>query len=428
MTATNSPRTLRLWRGLMIFPVALLLGGLLVGCESLLDVDNPAAVTADFLEQPENAPLLVESAVADFECAFGQYIAAGGLIGNELWDGQLGAALWPYDRRSFDESGGLYATTTCSGATGQWVAVYQSLSTAVQQADYALEVIEAGGAEVPNAAALTATAHAYGGYGRLLLGEGMCSAAINGGPELTSQEIFALAEAELTAAMTGGGSDITNMALVGRARARLNQGNTAGALDDAQAVPAGFRMNAAYSSASGRSANKIYRHSNRFEFSSIEDNFHNLSWKGVADPRVDVTDQGRLTAGDDLTPFWTQNKYTSEDSPIPIARWAEAQLIIAEVQGGTTAVNIINALHTAAGLPAYDPATDGPILDHIMQERERELFLESHHLYDIIRFNKPLHPAVGTPYQETGAKGGSYGSVTCLPLPLVERDNNPNIP
>ena len=114
-------------------------------------------------------------------------------------------------------------------------------------------------------------------------------------------------------------------------------------------------------------------------------------------------------------------------SPIPIARYAEAQLIIAEVSGGQTAVDIINALHAAAGLPAFDPATDGPVADHILQERQRELFLESHHLYDKIRFGDPFLPVAGTPYQETGAKGGFYGATTCLPLPLVEIDNNPNI-
>lgn len=143
---------------------------------------------------------------------------------------------------------------------------------------------------------------------------------------------------------------------------------------------------------------------------------------------MSLVDQGRTAAADDLTPFWTQTKYPDQDTPIPIARYAEAQLIIAEIEGGQTAVDVINALHAAAGLPAYDPATDGPILDHVIQERERELFLESHHLYDIIRFNKSLVPAAGTAYQETGAKGGFYGSVACLPLPLVERNNNPNIP
>ena len=62
----------------------LLLLALLMACDQLLDVDNPAAVEAEFLERPENAQLLVTNAVTDFECAFGHYVVAGGLIGTEL--------------------------------------------------------------------------------------------------------------------------------------------------------------------------------------------------------------------------------------------------------------------------------------------------------------------------------------------------------
>lgn len=426
MTAVRSSP--RLWRaGRTLAVAALAASPLVVACESLLDVDQPAAVTADFLEDPANAPLLVTSAIAAFECAFAEYVVAGGLIGNELWDGQLAARQWPYDRRSFDGStGDGYAVWTCDFRDP---GVYQTLSTARFMADFALDVLQgASDAEVANRAQLIATAHAYGGYSRLLLGEGMCSAAIDGGPELTSQQIFALAEEEFTAALNSSpSSDVANLARVGRARARLNQGKAAEALADAQQVPAGFVKYATYSPASYRSSNRVWTYNNRDELSSVEDDFHNLTWKGVPDPRVPVQDESRLTAGDDLTPFWTQQKYTAQDSPIAIARYAEAQLIIAEVEGGQTAVDIINALHGAAGLPAYDPATDGPIMDHVIQERQRELFLESHHLYDTIRFDLPFLPPAGTPYQETGAKGGFYGTTTCLPLPDVERDNNPNI-
>jgi hypothetical protein len=33
----------------------------------------------------------------------------------------------------------------------------------------------------------------------------------------------------------------------------------------------------------------------------------------------------------------------------------------------------------------------------------------------------------GTPFQESGTKGGSYGDMTCFPLPPEEYLNNPNI-
>lgn len=418
---------MRVQRQAWLVPATVVAMSVLSGaCDELLEIDAPSRVPASDLADPANIGLLVTSAIADFECAFSEYVAAGGLMGNELVDGQLAARMWPYDRRSFDEEGGPYATFTCSDSDP---GVYQTLSTARFAADNANAALQAlSDADVPNRAELLATTAAYSGYAHLLLGEGMCSAAVDGGPELTSQEMFALAEAKFTEALTGGPADITNMAYVGRARARLNQGDASGAEADARQVPAGFVKNATYSAASFRSSNRIWTLNNRDERVSIENDFWNLEWMGVPDPRVALVDHERLTAGDDLSPYWTQTKYPAQDSPIPIARYAEAQLIIAEVVGGQEAEDIINELHDAAELPDLNGATEQEILDHVIQERERELFLESHHFYDKIRLNKPFLPVAGTPFQESGAKGGFYGSTTCLPLPLIEKENNPNIP
>lgn len=418
-----------LWRGFVATMVVLFTVGALVACDTLLDVNVSDRIDADFMEDPAHADLLLASAIADFECALSHFIVAGGHVGDELWDGQLGAASWPYDRRSFTEEGGDYAYQTCGGV--QRFGLYQPLQTARYQADVAIRVLsEATDDAVPgNRLEMLATAYAYSAYALLLLGESMCSIAIDVGPEIPSQQVFVLAEERFTAALNGSPSSaIRNMALVGRARTRLNMGDTQGAVNDAQQVPAGFVHYAQYTDLSTRSSNLVYRHNNYSGLSSVENDFHNLEWKGVPDPRVDVTDEDALTPGDDLTPYWTQNKYASNSAPIPIARYAEAQLIIAEVQGGQAAVDIINALHTAAGLPAYDPATDGPIADHVIQERMRELFLEGQHLYTKIRLGLPFTPAAGTAYQETGSKGGLYGDMTCFPLPQLEKDNNPNIP
>ena len=56
----------------------------------------------------------------------------------------------------------------------------------------------------------------------------------------------------------------------------------------------------------------------------------------------------------------------------------------------------------------------------ICEERRRELYLEGHRNNDMLRFNLPF---------DTGLhrKGAPYGPTTCLPLPEVERLNNPNI-
>jgi hypothetical protein len=54
----------------------------------------------------------------------------------------------------------------------------------------------------------------------------------------------------------------------------------------------------------------------------------------------------------------------------------------------------------------------------------RPLFVEGFRFHDIHRHRLPLLPAPGT---EFPIKGGTYGNTTCLPLPDVERFNNPSI-
>ena len=61
----------------------------------------------------------------------------------------------------------------------------------------------------------------------------------------------------------------------------------------------------------------------------------------------------------------------------------------------------------------------------LIDQRRREFFLEGQHLGDAIRFSLPLNPPAGTSY--TGGRG-TYGSNVCLPLPDVEKQNNPNFP
>ncbi|HVS61656.1 MAG TPA: RagB/SusD family nutrient uptake outer membrane protein, partial [Gemmatimonadaceae bacterium] len=145
----------------------------------------------------------------------------------------------------------------------------------------------------------------------------------------------------------------------------------------------------------------------------------------VPDTRVAVTNAGKFGT-DTRTPLYIQTKYASSSSPIPIASYKEAQLIIAEVAQGQTAVNIINALRTARGLPTFSSTDPVAIAAEVTESRRRELFLEGQHLFDVRRLNLPLDPAAGIPYSTVYLKGGNYGTERCFPVPDVERLNNPN--
>jgi hypothetical protein len=387
----------------------------------LLEVEAPSRILEQTLLQPSNATVLVAGAVADFECALGNFVLTGGTLADEFSDSQANAATWDIDRRTNFPATALFATGGCGG-----FGVYTPLSIARFQADQALRLLDKWtDAEVPGRAALQAQAAAFAGYSYVLMGEMFCSCAFDLGPELQPGGVFALAEERFTRVInaTGAPADLRNLAFVGRARARINQGKRTEAAADAAQVPAGFVYTAKTTAAAGRAENRIFRFNNTTGTVTVDSQFRAHRVGDTPDPRVNVADAGR---GGSLPAvrLWVQNKYRSLSDPIPMATWREAVLIRAEVAGGQTAVQLINQLRTASNLPAFSSTVDSQIQAQVREERRRELFLEGHRLFDTIRFNLPLVPAAGSVFPNGG---GNYGSNKCLPLPDVERLNNPNI-
>jgi hypothetical protein len=258
----------------------------------------------------------------------------------------------------------------------------------------------------------------------------MCSAAVDGGPELSRNDLAQLADDRFTraiaAAQQAGIDSIYHLALVGRARARLDMGKKTEAAADAALVPDGFVWNATFGSEAPIRENQIFVRNRRSQVVTVDTFYREMAFQGTPDPRVTIEYDPSRKAADGELPLYYESKYLGADAPIPLARSAEARLITAEVEGGQTAVDIINDLHDDAGLPHFSSSDPAEILAQIVYERRAEFFLESHHLGDLIRYQLPLRPAAGEPFQ--AQKGGVYGSQLCFPLPDVERLNNPNIP
>jgi hypothetical protein len=447
MTGSWMRRSLRC--AVAVFPLAVVM----IACDDLtnLEQENPSQILANDAYVPRNAALLVNGSIGDFECAFFRYTTAAGLLGDELVNAFANTTTDHYDRRSHPLTGS-YAGD-CGGA--QNPGVYTSLSVARASADTVLARLqEWTDAEMPtgvNRTQLIGQAAAYAGYSLILLGEGMCSAAINVGPELTPEQLFGEAQTRfntaITAATTANDTITLRLARLGLARSLMNLAFVdtptnpndpdltlvaqAGAL--AAQIPAGFAVNAvALATGTNRQQNIVFAHSGgtgSTNFSSVDATFDSLRFGGVLDPRVPVLNTG-VVGADNQTIVRQQRKYASLGSPIPFARSTEARLIEAEAKALANdldgAVTIINALHTAAGIPAYDGTgkTQAEVLAQVREERRRELFLEGHRLGDMRRLNLPLIPAVGA----TFPRGGIYGDQRCFPLPAVERNNNPNIP
>lgn len=414
---------------LLVLPLLAVLAA--SGCNELdraLSVDTPKQIPADGLAVPDNAELLVNGAIGDFECAYGAYVALSAVLSHEMVDATQTADRWPYDRRDVKSDDARYGTYGCES-----LGVYVPLSTARWSSENILGYLqEWTDAEVAERQRLIAEAAAYAGYSYVLLAEGFCEAAINLSPAMSSNELLDSAVVRFTTAIqaaqafgTSVGDSLANFALVGRARAYLDLDQGTQAVADAQQVPAGYVYYMTASGTTSRRYNRVYvqngKGSTGGDALSVGPNYRDMTVGGVPDTRVPVEDAGyTATVG---TPIFWQLKYNSQGDPIPIASYAEAQLIIAEVQGGSDAVTIINALRDDAGLPHFNSTDPTAIANQVIEERNRELWLTGHRFYDIRRLNLALDPAPGTAYQA----GGTYGGTRCLPLPDIEKNNNPNI-
>ena len=411
-------------------------------CGNPLDVVTTSRIPAENVETAANAQLLVDGAIGDFECAFASYVVQGGVTGEEFVYAQQTADRTPNDARRVTANDVRYATNSCAG-----LGVYAPLQTARNSAETTLRYLNKWtDAEVPaNRQNLIAIMAAYAGYSLVLLGEGFCTMAVSSvnldtraveyGGEIQRDSVFRLAIARFTDAITAAqaaspaNTTIQRMAYVGRARAKLNLGDYAGASADAANVPAGFNFNATYSAAVARRMNLVWSENHTVNrSSSIGTPYRNMT----GDPRVPVT-AGSPTSATGI-PHFFQTKYANGDAPIPLATYEEAQLIIAEadIQANTVAslanaTLILNASRARGSQGAYAGApTQAALMTELIDQRRRELFLEGHHLGDIIRYNLAgsLTPAAGTTYH---FGGGPYGSQICFPLPSAERQNNPKI-
>jgi hypothetical protein len=412
---------------------------LVTACKDTLKVASPSRIDAGTLESPSNAQLLVTGAIADFECAFGAYIVAGGLIGEELEDATQTSDRYPYDQRTVTSASTRYSTASCEG-----IGTYSPLQTARVSADNVRRLLEGwSDTQVANRQALLAQAAAYEGYAQLLLGEGFCGVVfshfnadktISYGTPITPQQALDSAITQfneaVTAAQAAGVDSLRYMALVGRARAKLDKGDLAGARADAALVPASFVYYATASTVSGRRNNRVWADNGQAGGGAINSSSSvGPVYRSLNDPRVPVVNSGK-TAGGTGVQIWVQTKYTSAASPIRLATGDEAQLIVAEADiksNPSNTVSIINAFRAKSGgsEAPYAGATDSTsLIGAIVTERRRSLFLESKHLGDLIRYNLPFVPAANT----TFPGGGVYGTQRCMPLPDVETLNNPGIP
>jgi starch-binding outer membrane protein, SusD/RagB family len=414
---TSSGSMRRMWACMKVAALTLILGA--VACDTLLEVDLPGRIEADRLEDPRLVPVLLTGTLSDFECAFQGYAVTSSVLTKEFIGASTARAtnIWLARLVAVNETSG---TTGCTGIGG----AYRPLHTArFQGEDLFARIQRFPDGSVPNRSEALATAAAYAAYSSALLGEGFCEMAMDGGPLMSREDVFRHAETWFTNALEhapqAAPASIRNMALVGRARVRLNLGDHAGAIADASLVPEGFVRLIQTSRAASRRENRFFvRNTETLEL-PVAPLYRDLEVDGVPDIRVPVAASGGVGA-DGVTPHWFLLKYPSHTSPLVLAGWREAQLIIAEASGGGEAVSAINRLRASVDLPLFESTDPEEIRLQVLEERRRELAFEGHRLGDMLRNSLPF-PEGAT------HKGEPFGPITCIPLPNVEREVNQNL-
>jgi hypothetical protein len=418
-------------RGICALGLALALALNTTACDKLLSVDNPGRVPAESLDDPGLMSALEAGALQQFQCAWEQYVATGGVLSGEYWSAANFVDNHTWEWRSVPD-----VKANAGGCATSRTQTFLGFYTPLQQArfqldDFGKRLEKFTDAQVANRARMQAEAAAYGGYTYLLLAEGLCDVVIDNGPKISKAEVLKMAEDRFTAAIGFAGSStdaqlvsLKNMAYVGRARERLLAGNLPGAAADAALVPPGFVRVAEYSETTPSRENRIYNLTVRNDFLSVAPTYRGLTLEnGQPDPRVRVAQPTPpRTGGDNVTAIWQPQKFiTSANGAVPltIASYAEAQLILAEATGGQAGLDAINRVRALSSIPAITTVpSDFKAL--VIEERRRQLFSEGQRYGDMLRFNIPFQSGVNR-------KGQTYSSLTCVPLPDVETRNNPNL-
>jgi hypothetical protein len=409
-------------------PAVALVASVLTGCDKLLDVtSNTHTVDASTVFGLREAMV---GATANLYHAYDVKIVNAGLLGDEFANSGTSPGIQEVDRRILRSAGGGGAGRTSSISNGY----YTPLQRAAAAADLLQERILAGGfteiTGTPADAAEYAQASVYSGFAKTWLADLYCTLAFGGtGPELTTEDAYRIAEQEFTEAIDAANAtpEFRQAALVGRARVRLILGDDAGALADAQEVDPDFALEATYSSNTFEQRNMVHFRTWDFGNWTVGPDFRDLTVDatGTPDPRVSL-EKNPHAAWDPSQDLYTPWKVPSPSAPLTIASGDEAQFIIAEILGGSDAVDIINDVRARNGVSTTWTPSGGAdeIRDKVIDERKRTLFLEGVRLGDLRRYIDKF----GLDFFPTSTpQGFPMGDQTCFPMPDIERNNNPGL-
>ena len=433
---------------------ATLSGGLLAGCTSLLDVQQPqGTVDSTLINSYAGAVGLYGGALRQLA---GSYAGTGGsaptfqavdnlvllsgLLTDELHVSTQTVYMNQLDARILSPS------VTASG-------LYAELQALRVQTLRAIQLLRLYPAQSPNA--LIGHMFAVEGYAELLLAESFCSGiplttvpALGGNVSYTNgkatTEVLSHAVAHFDSALTWStdSARIMTLARVGKGRALLDLGNFAGAATAVSAVATADVYNVEYGGSTQSVRNGVLLASAGLNTVDGE-GANGLAWRSAQDPRATFIASGTN---------WYATKYASETSPVPLASGIEARLIEAEAQlheQSATWLTTLNMLRTdgsytvtgtdtvwhagtggVAGLRLLDdPGTDTGRVSLLFRERAFWLFLTGHRQSDLRRLIRQYGRSSLTTfpiglYAPSSSVAPAYGTGVVFPVPDAEAQNN----
>ena len=420
--------------------------GVLLSTACNVEVTNPGPVGDEFLDLPSAHQAVVNGAARSVATAIAS--GTGGSLGfsssavaRELHPGgQTGSfGISPQLSVGFitpDETD----TETSKAAAARWVA-----EAAVGRMRRVLPPEEFAHSPIAAEALL------YAGFANRLQGENMCETTIDGSAAQPSMVHFERAEAAFTEAIAIAQAaekpDFLNAAYGGRASIRAWLGDWDGAAADAAEVPKDFKFQAQYNNLDREQLNSYYfaMDGSTFRNETVWHTWYSEYYDETHDPRVEYKTypQWQFTQGTvgDLgdgrgvlgkVPFYQQQKYTSQGSPIDYTDGREAQLILAEamLRAGESedAMDLVNDLRTDAGVPLRNTAvsTDSA-WTYLKLETLLEVYLEGRALGYRRRWagagTNPVTPG-GLP--ALLRMDDRVGSDSCFPIGRTELNTNPN--
>ena len=449
------------------------LSGMLVACDNILKVSNPEQIPVTALGDTTLLNAEVAGVVSEFQ---DEYTRNNGAIlwsANFLTDEQVTGLNW--------EDYARVNQRIVNYTEGPVASLWGGLSSIIRLGEDVSARIETLLGPQDKRIALTS---ALTGYGYTLTGEHMCMAvfgtAENPGTTLeTPAQIFQRAipwfQRAISVGSATGQANLVNLAHAGLARAYLSLGDFPNVIQEASAVPAGFRYWVEYSAAQTSENNGLYGNVHGANFNMgvspwfLQGTFGDLNIITTqTDPRIQHAKDWKK-GHNALTPLYKPYQglrfsgYTGQtqappsascpnctgavasssgdtgplllyqqDTKVLLADYLEAQhdLMEATLRSGGSEAAVLDFVNQrrAVGNEAPVQLTGSDLFAELRRQRSRDFYQGGLRLGDLRRWKRDGVGDFFPSGNHVNREWGAYSNWTCYPLPLSEYEGNPALP